>query len=104
MKILSFLRKSKAGIVAVLILAVLIFSFVASSTEVFAGDDKKHYDGEEHLHEEVHEAELDAGKIIIEHLIDSHEWHLWTDKGHHVSSFKRTYSKVIRRPPGSGNF
>jgi len=85
MKILSFLRNTRAGIVAVLILAVIVFSTIASSSLVFAGDDIEHRDGEEQMHEEAHEAEMDAGKTIIKHLIDSHEWHLWTYKGHHVS-------------------
>lgn len=85
MKILSFLRKSKAGIVAILILAVLVFSMIVSTSAVFAGNEKQHEGEEEAMHEEVEEAELEAGKIIIDHLIDSHEWHLWTYKGHHVS-------------------
>ena len=32
------------------------------------------------------EAEFDPGTYILEHIADSHEWHLWTNKeGHHVS-------------------
>ncbi|MEE4257808.1 MAG: F0F1 ATP synthase subunit A [Bacteroidales bacterium] len=85
MKILSFLRKSKAGIVAVLILAVLVFSMIMSTSVVFAGNEKEYQGEDDALHEDVEEAELQAGKIIIDHLIDSHEWHLWTYKGHHVS-------------------
>jgi len=85
MKILSFLRKSKAGIVAILILAVLVFSMIMSTSVVFAGNEKEYQGEEDALHEEAEEAELQAGKIIIDHLIDSHEWHLWTYKGHHVS-------------------
>ena len=85
MKILSFLRKSKAGIVAILILAVLVFSTIISSSVVFAGNDQEPQVEDEVISEEIEEAELHAGKIIIDHLIDSHEWHLWTYKGHHVS-------------------
>ncbi len=33
----------------------------------------------------VAKEEFNAGKKIISHIIDSHEWHLWTYKGHHVS-------------------
>jgi len=85
MKFPSFLRKSKSGLVAIFILAILVFSVVVSSSQLFAiADDDKH-SGVEEIHEEVHEAELDAGKMIIGHLVDSHDWHLWTYKGHHVS-------------------
>jgi len=31
------------------------------------------------------EEEFNAGKMIIEHIIDAHEWHIFTWKGHHVS-------------------
>ncbi|MDZ7742611.1 MAG: F0F1 ATP synthase subunit A [Bacteroidota bacterium] len=33
----------------------------------------------------VAKEEFNAGKNIIGHIIDSHEWHLWTYKGHHVN-------------------
>jgi len=31
------------------------------------------------------EKEFNAGEMIIEHIIDAHEWHILTWKGHHVS-------------------
>jgi len=31
------------------------------------------------------EGEFNAGEMIIEHIIDAHEWHIFTWKGHHVS-------------------
>ena len=80
----SLLRKSRAGLVFFVIVMMLVLSAVVSSSRLFAQHDA-HEEEMEIVAEETHEAELDAGKIIIEHLIDSHEWHLWTWKGHHVS-------------------
>lgn len=80
----SLLRKSRSGLVFFVIVMMLVLSAVVSSSRLFAQHDA-HEEEMEIVAEETHEAELDAGKIIIEHLIDSHEWHLWTWKGHHVS-------------------
>ncbi len=80
----SLLRKSRAGLVFFVIVMMLVLSAVVSSSRLFAQHDA-HEEEMEIVAEETQEAELDAGKIIIEHLIDSHEWHLWTWKGHHVS-------------------
>jgi len=38
----------------------------------------------EHGHRAEKE-EFNAGKMIIKHIIDAHEWHIFTWKGHHVS-------------------
>ena len=81
----SFLKKSKAGILLFIIVLMLVLSSVLSSTNLFAQHHESGQDEVEMIAEETHEDELDAGKMIIEHLIDSHEWHLWTWKGHHVS-------------------
>jgi F-type H+-transporting ATPase subunit a len=64
---------------------MFIFSIIWTSANAFARPGGEEHGEVEQIHEEAHETELDAGKIIIEHLIDSHEWHLWTYKGHHVS-------------------
>lgn len=53
------------------IFLVLIFSFQLS----FASDDHGHEDDEA----------FDPGKMIIEHVIDSHEWHIMTIGHTHVS-------------------
>lgn len=33
------------------------------------------------------ESEFKAGEVIIEHILDSYEWHIFTWKGHHVSVY-----------------
>ena len=85
MRFLSSLKQYKAGIVGILILVMLVFSALLTSSEVFA----QHHGDEEQVQEttagHVEEAEVDAGKMIIKHLVDSHDWHLWTYHGHHVS-------------------
>jgi len=81
----SLSKKSKTGFLFIILTGMVIFSIVITSSNVFShpGDDA--HDEIEKIEEESRESELDAGKIIIEHLVDSHEWHLWTYKGHHVS-------------------
>ncbi|MCD4730342.1 MAG: F0F1 ATP synthase subunit A [Bacteroidales bacterium] len=53
------------------ILLVIIFSFQPS----FASDDHGHTEGKA----------FDPGKMIIEHVIDAHEWHILTIGENHVS-------------------
>lgn len=36
------------------------------------------------VNEETAEKKFDAGKLITEHIGDSHQWHLWGDHGHAV--------------------
>jgi len=81
----SLSKKSKAGFLLLIITGMVIFSFVITSTNVFSRPSDEEHDEIEVIHEESHGGELDAGKMIIEHLVDSHEWHLWTYKGQHVS-------------------
>ncbi len=81
----SFLKKSRRGILAVIILLMMVFSVVLTSLDVLSQHHASADEQTEMIEGEATEKELDAGKIIIEHLIDSHEWHLWTYKGHHVS-------------------
>lgn len=81
----SFLKKSKAAILLSIIVLMLVFSAVMTSTKLFAQHHEAGQDVVEINNADAHEGELDAGKMIIEHLIDAHEWHLWTYKGHHVS-------------------
>jgi len=93
----QFLKRSKAGFLFFLIVGMLIISVVMTSANVFSGPIMEgHSDGTEQLDEEVHEEELDAGKMIIEHLIDSHEWHLWTYKG--LLSLYKTLCAHVRVP------
>jgi F-type H+-transporting ATPase subunit a len=81
----SFTKKSKAGFLFLIISGMIIFSVVITSTYLFSSPSDEEHDEIELIEEESHEGELDAGKMIIEHLVDSHERHLWTYKGQHIS-------------------
>lgn len=85
MRFLSFLNKFKASITGFLILLMIVLSAAFTSMNVFAQHEETSHDEMEATEEHVESGEIDAGKMIIEHLVDSHEWHLWTYKGHHVS-------------------
>lgn len=78
-------KKFKSVLIVVFLAAMLVFSATMTSTNLFAQQHETKHEAEEHVAVEVDEGELDAGKMIIEHLVDAHEWHLWTYKGHHVS-------------------
>jgi len=80
-----FLKKSKTGLLLFLIVALLVFSAAMTSTNLFAQHHEDEQTETEIAEEHAEKQELDAGKMIIEHLVDAHEWHLWTYKGHHVS-------------------
>lgn len=85
MNFLSFFKKIKAGIVGFTIVLVIIFSAMMTSIDVFS---QHHETGEneiEIVEEHDVEEEQNIGRIIIDHLIDAHEWHLWTFKGNHIS-------------------
>lgn len=41
----------------------------------------------EDIHEIADEEYFDAGKMIIEHVVDSYEWHILTWKGKHISVY-----------------
>ncbi|MDT8393886.1 MAG: F0F1 ATP synthase subunit A [Bacteroidales bacterium] len=85
MSFLSFLKKFKAALIGLTILMMIIISAMFTSMEVFARQQDETHAETIQTEELAKEAEVDAGKIIIDHLVDSHEWHLWTYKGHHVS-------------------
>lgn len=44
-------------------------------------------EGEEHseVHETAHAEKLDVGKMIMDHLLDAHDWHLWGEHHNAVS-------------------
>lgn len=56
---------------------LLIFSFAAS-----ANPEEPHAEGEK-AHDEHKTERFDAGKMIMEHILDAHDWHLW---GEHRSA------------------
>jgi F-type H+-transporting ATPase subunit a len=69
------------GFSKMMLLPVLMF--LASGT--FASDHYSTSAAEEHGKEAAEEAEYNAGKMIIEHIVDAYEWHI-LDIGHtHVS-------------------
>ena len=85
MHLLLFTKKIKTGLIGFSIVLLMIISAVVTSYDVFS----QHHDSDqsevEMIEEDAPKEEMDAGKMIIDHLVDSHEWHLWTYKGHHVS-------------------
>jgi len=85
MRFLSFLKKFKTGLIGFTIVFMIVFSAVITSMDVFALSADSSGTESEVTEEHAEKQELDAGKMIIEHLVDAHEWHLWTYQGHHVS-------------------
>ena len=80
-----FLKRSKRFILSFIILLMIGLSVVYTSMNVLAQYHEPETEATEAIDEETAEGEFDAGKMIIKHLIDSHEWHLWTYNGHHIS-------------------
>jgi len=64
----------------------LLAAFIAAamSFPVFAQHDDYHMESEA-AHERGEEAEYNAGKMIIEHIIDAHEWHIMDIGESHIS-------------------
>jgi len=56
---------------------LIIFTFGLTISGVFATTNP------ENTQEETEE--LNVGKLIFEHVLDAHDWHILTWKGHHVS-------------------
>ena len=73
----SFIKMKISKLVILSIISVLTISF---STVAFAGEHGNVSVSETHeataAHGEVKE-KLNAGKLIMEHIADSHDWHLW---------------------------
>ncbi|TDI66707.1 MAG: ATP synthase F0 subunit A [Bacteroidetes bacterium] len=69
---------------------LIIFTFGLTISGVFAMADP------ENTHEETEE--LNVGELIFEHVLDAHDWHILTWKGHHVS----IPLPVILYSPGKG--
>ncbi len=69
---------------------LILFIFGLSISEVFATADP---DGNKEESEE-----LNVGELIFEHVLDAHDWHILTWKGHHVS----IPLPVILYSPGKG--
>ena len=85
MRFLLSLKKFKTGLIGFSIVLLIIISAVITSIDVFSQHHESNQNEVEMIEEEDAKEELDAGKMIIEHLVDAHEWHLWNYKGHHVS-------------------
>jgi F-type H+-transporting ATPase subunit a len=71
-------------------IVLIIFIFALTISGVFGSADP---DG---THEETEE--LNVGELIFEHVLDAHDWHILTWKGHHVS----IPLPVILYSPGKG--
>jgi len=74
----------QAGIKKILKIFVICLALLFTISSVRAGkdDDHEHDTGNEAVQEE----EFVANEFILDHIKDSHEWHLWTNAhGHHVS-------------------
>jgi F-type H+-transporting ATPase subunit a len=60
------------------------FSLGFLFSPIIASDESHNTD--QHDENTAHDKEFVAGEFILDHLADSHEWHLWTNSdGHHVS-------------------
>ena len=62
------------------ILSIICFLTISFNTALFAGEHENVSASEAHKTTTVHgegEEKLNAGKLIMEHIADSHDWHLW---------------------------
>ncbi len=84
----------KLLIVSLISASLLLFPFYGEAQEHHIVEDTQgevvdplHGDVQSEEHQISHEEEeFNAGEFIIDHIKDSHEWHLWTtSNGHHVS-------------------
>lgn len=88
---LKGIQFTKRGSLAILLSFVLVFGLPAQENG-HQTDDNHHSLNNQYVSQEQHEGNepeseaFDAGSFIIEHIKDSHDWHLWTNKeGHHIS-------------------
>src|SRR5210317_981889 len=73
MRFLSFLKNIKAGLIGLTIALMIVLSAVITSMDVFAMPAEKSDTETELTEEHAEKQEIDAGKMIIEHLVDAHE-------------------------------
>ncbi|MEN8201520.1 MAG: F0F1 ATP synthase subunit A [Bacteroidota bacterium] len=69
-------------------ISTLLFgiAFFNPGDQLYAQENAHHTDSEGHAIEKAHDEEFNATEYILEHVSDSHEWHILTTKdGHHVS-------------------
>ena len=68
-------------VVTTIFIATVLFY---SAPHLYGQDD--HHGGADPQHTETHDEEFNATEYILEHVSDSHDWHILTNKhGHHVS-------------------
>jgi F-type H+-transporting ATPase subunit a len=79
----KLLKKSKPSIA----ILVLFFSLIVTVKATENEEVKHSTDSTATEATSKHEApgKFNAGEMIIEHIIDAHEWHIFTWNGHHVS-------------------
>jgi len=68
--------------IKLLLIALTISGFALNSS--MASTDHVQ-DNQENIHESSHEEAFDAGKMIIEHVVDSYEWHILNWGHSHIS-------------------
>ena len=76
----------KISLMRTVYLFVYAFSFFLLTTLVFSGtaQEQHGFEGEKAI-ERGEKAEYDAGKMIIEHIIDAHEWHIMDIGQKHIT-------------------
>lgn len=79
----KLLDKSKFFFALFCLVSVLALNVQASGTDTVAHHQADVSEAGAGHHEA--EEEFNAGEMIIEHIIDAHEWHILTWNGHHVS-------------------
>jgi F-type H+-transporting ATPase subunit a len=77
------LNRPKQLILFLGIFLMFIFSVQATENDSVVSHDNPSAEAASEHHADAEE--FNAGKMIIEHIIDAHEWHILTWKGHHVS-------------------
>lgn len=76
---------NNSTIFTTILLVVIALSYKAKATENEAIKPSTDTVAQKEASHEGGSKEFNAGEMIIEHIIDAHEWHIFTWKGHHVS-------------------
>lgn len=69
----------------------------AHTTEAVAISEEAHHTEAIAHHEEGHSTKFDASKMIMDHILDAHDWHLW---GEHHSAVSIPLPVILYTPKG----
>jgi len=73
-----------SGIINRIRIILFLLTILAASFTLYAEDEN--HQSAENSHETQTEEEFNANDFILDHIKDTHDWHLWTNShGHHVS-------------------